>query len=156
MPNAMLATAADAGNADGSDLLDTNERLIYFSSSSGNTHRFVEKLGLPATRLPLAGQQVRAGSPFVLVVPTYGADGKGHVPPKVVRFLNDPANRARLTGVIGAGNTNFHDTYGVAADIIAAKCGVPVLYKFELMGTPEDVTRVREGLEELWRRQSKS
>jgi protein involved in ribonucleotide reduction len=27
--------------------------LVYFSSVSENTHRFVEKLGLPATRIPI-------------------------------------------------------------------------------------------------------
>jgi protein involved in ribonucleotide reduction len=30
----------------------TNE-LVYFSSVSGNTDRFVKKLGLPARRIPL-------------------------------------------------------------------------------------------------------
>ena len=30
--------------------------LVYFSSVSENTHRFVEKLGLPATRIPLHGR----------------------------------------------------------------------------------------------------
>ena len=27
--------------------------LVYFSSASDNTHRFVQKLGLPAQRIPL-------------------------------------------------------------------------------------------------------
>lgn len=130
----------------------TTDRVIHFSSSSGNTDRFVQKLGIEATRIPLDGTPVQARAAFVLVVPTYGAEGKGHVPPKVVAFLNDPVNRSHLLGVIGAGNTNFHDTYCLAADIIAAKCQVPVFYKFELMGTPDDVDRVREGLEALWRR----
>ncbi|MGO4781808.1 class Ib ribonucleoside-diphosphate reductase assembly flavoprotein NrdI, partial [Lysobacter sp. 2RAB21] len=30
------------------------------------------------------------------------------------------------------------------------KCNVPVLYKFELMGTSEDVLKVKEGLETFW------
>ena len=37
-------------------------------------------------------------------------------------------------------------------DIIAAKLGVPHMYKFELLGTPEDVSRVREGLEQFWQK----
>ena len=36
--------------------------------------------------------------------------------------------------------------------MIAAKCRVPYLYRFELMGTPEDVDRVREGLAQFWDR----
>jgi len=38
----------------------------------------------------------------------------------------------------------------MAGDIIAAKCQVPHLYRFELMGTPEDVQRVNQGLEKFW------
>jgi protein involved in ribonucleotide reduction len=68
-----------------------------------------------------------------------------------VKFLNREANRRLLRGVIGAGNTNFGSTFGLAADRIAAKCDVPVLYKFELMGTPEDVRKVNQGLEQFWR-----
>ena len=30
--------------------------LVYFSSVSENTHRFVQKLGVPATRIPLRGR----------------------------------------------------------------------------------------------------
>lgn len=50
------------------------ESLIYFSSRSGNCHRFVEKVGLPATRLPIGEQQssIIATTPFVLLLPTYG------------------------------------------------------------------------------------
>jgi protein involved in ribonucleotide reduction len=70
-----------------------------------------------------------------------------------VRFLNDEANRALIRGVIAAGNTNFGETYLLAGHIISAKCSVPFLYGFELMGTPQDVTRVREGLGQFWQRQ---
>jgi protein involved in ribonucleotide reduction len=128
--------------------------VVYFSSVSDNTHRFVEKLGVRAVRLPLhAGEETpRMTEPFVLVAPTYGRpDGAGAVPPQVVKFLNQEANRRLLRGVIGAGNTNFGSSFCLAADKIAAKCDVPVLYKFELMGTPEDVRKVTQGLDQFWR-----
>ena len=38
-------------------------------------------------------------------------------------------------------------------DIIAQKCGVPHLYRFEVFGTPDDVATVHEGLEEFWKQQ---
>ena len=70
--------------------------LVYFSSASGNTARFVEKLGLPARRIPLLRQQedLVVDEPFVLVTPTYGGgEGRGvergAVPKQVIRFLND-------------------------------------------------------------------
>lgn len=132
-----------------------SERLIYFSSSSDNTHRFVQKLGVEATRLPLFSREdtVEADQDFVLVVPTYGGGNgePGAVPKQVIKFLNLPGNRARLRGVIGGGNTNFYDSYCLAADVIARKCRTQVLYRFELMGTPEDVLAVTKGLEELWK-----
>ncbi|WP_413317826.1 class Ib ribonucleoside-diphosphate reductase assembly flavoprotein NrdI [Agrococcus sp. 1P02AA] len=128
--------------------------LVFFSSVSGNTARFVEKLGRPAARIPLYASEppLEQREPFVLIVPTYGGgDGKGAVPKQVIRFLNDEENRKHLRGVISAGNTNFGAGYGLAGDIIARKCDVPHLYRFELFGTPDDVRVVNEGLDALWR-----
>ena len=131
--------------------------LVYFSSASDNTHRFVQKLGLPAQRIPLTATDpfLHASEPYVLILPTYGGGNEGGaVPKQVIKFLNDEDNRALIRGVIAAGNTNFGEKYCIAGDIIAAKCHVPYLYGFELMGTTEDVHNVREGLGRFWQRQS--
>lgn len=130
--------------------------LVYFSSVSGNTHRFVEKLGLPAARIPLYAKDepLVATEPYVLLVPTYGGGPATRaVPKQVIRFLNDEHNRSLIRGVMAAGNTNFGEAYGLAGDIIARKCKVPVLYRFELFGTPDDVTIVQKGLEQFWKQQ---
>lgn len=140
------------GTAQRSPLSDVST-IVYFSSVSGNTHRFIEKLGRPAHRIPLypSDPALRVDEPYVLIVPTYGGgDGKGAVPKQVIRFLNDEHNRSLIRGVISAGNTNFGAGYGIAGDIISAKCRVPHLYRFELFGTEEDVRTVNEGLETLW------
>ncbi len=128
-------------------------QLVYFSSVSGNTRRFVEKLGRPADRIPLHAKDapLKATEPYVLVVPTYGGgNGQGAVPKQVIRFLNDEGNRSLIRGVIGAGNTNFGEAYCLAGDIISAKCRVPHLYRFEVFGTEDDVRVVNEGLDSLW------
>ncbi len=128
-------------------------KLVYFSSTTNNTERFVEKLGIPAQRIPLHSKDapLRVDEEYVLVVPTYGGgNAKGAVPKQVIKFLNDERNRSLIRGVISGGNTNFGTAYGLAGDIISAKCHVPHMYRFELLGTPADVARVREGLEKFW------
>jgi protein involved in ribonucleotide reduction len=134
--------------------------LVYFSSVSGNTARFVEKLGLRAVRIPLraSDEPLDVHEPFVLITPTYGGgqgrgEERGAVPKQVIRFLNDEANRHLIRGVISAGNTNFGEHFGAAGEIISRKCSVPHLYRLELFGTPEDVERVSEGLERWWKLQ---
>ncbi len=135
----------------------TDADLVYFSSVSGNTARFADKLGAArgaqAARIPLHPYDpaLKATRPYVLLVPTYGGgEDTGAVPKQVIRFLNDPDNRALIRGVVAAGNTNFGKAYGIAGDIIAAKCEVPCLYRFELFGTQDDVETVVEGLERFW------
>lgn len=129
--------------------------LVYFSSATNNTHRFVEKLGVEAHRIPLRKNdpELDIDQEYVLVVPTYGGgNGKGAVPKQVIRFLNNEHNRSLIRGVISAGNTNFGEAYCLAGDIISAKCHVPHMYRFELLGTSRDVDRVKEGLETFWQR----
>lgn len=129
--------------------------VVYFSSATGNTQRFVEKLGFPCSRIPLrAGDPpLHVDQPYVLVTPTYGGGNrKGAVPKQVIKFLNDPANRGLCVGVISSGNTNFGVAYCLAGDIISAKLNVPHMYRFELLGTSQDVVTVQEGLKEFWQR----
>ncbi|MCK0116179.1 protein involved in ribonucleotide reduction [Isoptericola sp. CG 20/1183] len=136
--------------------------LVYFSSVSENTHRFVqrldlEELGMPVHRIPVrpADGFLTVDEPYVLMVPTYGGGNEGgSVPRQVRRFLGDAHNRSLIRGVIAAGNTNFGAAYCIAGDIISAKCQVPYLYAFELLGTAEDAQRVRDGLGRFWQRQS--
>ena len=120
--------------------------VVYFSTQSGNTRRFVEKLDVPAQRIPRSRNDapLRVTRPYVLILPTYGdGDPRTAVPGPVIRFLNDPRNRALIQGVVAGGNTNFGAAFGLAGRVVAHKCEVPLLHRFELMGTPEDVAKVR-------------
>lgn len=78
--------------------------LVYFSSVSENTHRFVQKLGIPATRIPLHGR-IEVDEPYVLILPTYGGgranpglDAGGYVPKQVIAFLNNDQSSAAARG----------------------------------------------------------
>jgi len=126
--------------------------LVYFSSRSENTHRFVNKLALTALRIPLSpSQNLAVERPYILIVPSYGGGSEqGAVPRQAIRFLNDATNRSWIRGVIGAGNRNFGQAFCLAAALIASKCQVPYLYRFELLGTPEDVRLVHQGVTKFW------
>ena len=129
--------------------------VVYFSSATRNTERFVEKLNLPNKRIPLHKTEppLVVDEPYVLICPTYGggasisgATNTKPVPPQVIRFLNNPHNRSLIRAVIASGNSNFGVDFGKSGDLIAAKCHVPYVYRFELMGLPEDAQAVRAGL----------
>lgn len=128
--------------------------VVYFSSASENTARFMagcqlDTLGINVYRIPMHmnAEPLEIDEPFVLIVPTYGGGNMAKaVPPQVKRFLNNPSNRIWIRGVIASGNTNFGEAYCSAGDLVSAKCHVPYLYKFELMGTQEDREAVRRGL----------
>lgn len=126
--------------------------LVFYSSASGNTARFVAALGVDALRIPISPSEAmpEPDQPFALICPTFAdGEGRGAVPKRVITFLNDPRRRALLRGVIGAGNRNFGATFALAGRVIAEKCNVPVLFRFELSGTETDVTRVRDGLAKI-------
>ncbi len=127
--------------------------IVYYSSASGNTERFVKQLGLPSIRLPQTLRETvpTITQPFVLISPTY-ADGQGcgAVPKPVIHALNQGHIRGLLKGVIASGNRNFGELFAYAGTVISRKCNVPLLYQFELSGTPQDVQNVRHGLEKFW------
>lgn len=130
-------------------------RLVIFSSSTENTKRFADKVGLPYDRIPLRRKDERlyVRKPYVLVVPTYGGgrmSPKWAIPKQVMEFLTDETNRSLCVGVISSGNTNFGEAYLIAGKMIAQKLKIPFLYGFELLGTPDDVKKVRDGIIENW------
>ncbi|MFW0791985.1 class Ib ribonucleoside-diphosphate reductase assembly flavoprotein NrdI [Gordonia sp. CPCC 205333] len=141
-------------------MADPSPLIVYFSSVSENTHRFVKKLGMRAVRIPVSGSASATGAftvdePYILITPTYGggkigsSTGGGYVPKQVIRFLNVHHNRSLIRAVIAAGNTNFGEEFCMAGNVVSAKCAVPYLYRFELMGTEYDVQRVQAGLAEF-------
>ena len=128
--------------------------IVYFSNYSGNTKKFVERLGEnEAIRIPIDRRSgsITVDQPYVLLVPTYGGgEGRAAIPRQVRAFLNVRENRALLRGVVGFGNTNFGEHFCKAADLISAKTGVPVIARVEIFGTQDDVNTVRERLNLLY------
>lgn len=132
-------------------------KIVYWSGATGNTRRFVEKVGLPRLRIENQSAPLAVTEPCVLIIPTYAdGNGRGAIPKHVLRFLDHPGNRGFVLGVIGGGNRNFGRMFAQGATAISAKYGLPVLHRFELAGLTSDVALVREGLIRLWTAQSKA
>ena len=135
--------------------------VVYFSSASQNTARFIANCrlqdeGINVYRIPLRPNdpELKVNEPYIIVVPTYGG-GKANkaVPFQVKKFLNNPDNRAYARAVIASGNANFGEAFCEAGYIISAKCKIPFIYYFELLGTSEDVRKVRRGVTDFFSHQ---
>lgn len=117
--------------------------IVCFYSLTGNVRRFISKTGLGGQ-----AREVKTGEvveePFVLVTPTYDF---GQPPATVSEWLKD--NGDLMVGVMASGNRNWGDGFGAAADVIATLYNVPVIGKFELAGTEEDVQLFTERVKAL-------
>ncbi|UJP09143.1 class Ib ribonucleoside-diphosphate reductase assembly flavoprotein NrdI [Microbacterium sp. KUDC0406] len=140
------------------DSLDTlSERTpmvpVYFSSSaSGMVRSFAERLRRPVFDLTVREiRQSAPEGPWVLLTPSYatGNPDNDTIPEPVRRFLSQPRTRRLMVGVMGSGNRNFGAQYQAACRQIARASGRPVLFEFELQGTPWDVEEARRVLAAL-------
>ncbi|MBU4691156.1 class Ib ribonucleoside-diphosphate reductase assembly flavoprotein NrdI [Mycoplasma zalophi] len=128
--------------------------VVYFSSRTENTKHFVSKLEVANTRIPQDDPETcLVNQQYVLVSPTFSGglgETKGAVPKQIIKFLNIESNRKNCVAVIGTGNTNFGDTYGLAGYVLSNKLNVPLLTTIELRGSIAEVEKVRKILKEIW------
>mgnify|MGYP002887766503 CR=1 FL=1 len=131
--------------------------IVFFSSATENTLRFVHKLGFPNIRIPIFSKDsIEVNEDFILITPTYGGgasmDGResNPVPKQVEKFLSNPTHAKHMKGVIAGGNINFGEDYCKAGVVISRQYNVPYLWRFELLGTPHDVETVQKGITEMF------
>lgn len=128
--------------------------IVYYSTSTNNTHAFVEKLGIESIRIPkkASDPMPTVDRPYCLIVPTYkgGKDITGEeessVPKQVHRFLEEERNRNLAKLVIAGGNINFGEYYCIAGKEIQERYHIPYKYRFELRGNENDVKILKENL----------
>ncbi len=72
------------------------------------------------------------------------------MPKSIIRILNNPKNRSLIKGVIAWGNQALGRSLQHCWHVVAEKCNVPLLYRFELSGTQTDVEIVRNRLKQFW------
>lgn len=105
--------------------------LIAYDSKTGNVKRFIAKLNMPAVQID---EKMTVDEPFLLVTYTTGF---GQIPERVAAFLK--RNFHLMRGVAASGNRNWGANFARSADLIAEQYRVPVVYKFELSGTRQDI-----------------
>lgn len=115
--------------------------LIAYYSLTGNVKRFIDKCGFIYVDIT---ENQTLDEPFILVTNTTGF---GQVPESVADFLK--RNSENLVGVAASGNRNWGANFTKAADLISERYGVPIVHKFELSGTENDVKIFTERVESI-------
>lgn len=107
--------------------------LIVYTSMTGKVREFINKTGLRAVDIE---DIAFTDEPFIFVTYTIGF---GEVPGLAQDFLND--EHENMVAVAVSGNKIWGQNYGKAGDLISEWYNVPLLMKFELSGTNDDVKK---------------
>ena len=119
-------------------------KLAYFSVT-GQNRRFIKKVGLPAYEIDRTNPFHELNEPYILVVPTYDRD----ITEVADDFIEFKSNQQQLKGVVGSGNLNFGELYVYTAKEIAHRYHIPMLFDFEMNGTPDDVENFKKVVSEI-------
>lgn len=114
---------------------------ILYDSRTGNVKKFAERLGMDAESID---EVARVNEPFVLISYT---TGKGLVPKTTEEFCE--RNKEYLVGVASSGNRNWGILFARCAEALSEKYRVPIVLKFELFGTPNDIVKFKNAVEAL-------
>lgn len=113
---------------------------VVFFSFSGNVKRFINKAKITNTmEITQTNCSERIDEPFILVT---GTIGFGEVPQPVQSFLD--MNGDLLKAVAASGNRNWGQNFAKAGRSIAESYQVPLLIKFEVQGTSNDVEQFKD------------
>ena len=119
-------------------------KLVFFSLT-GQTRRFVKKIGLPAYEIDAMNPFYELNEPYILIVPTYDKE----VTEVVSDFIEFKSNRDNILGVAGGGNRNFADLFIFTAKDMAKEYNIPLIFSFEFSGTHEDVENFKKVVSEI-------
>ncbi|MEC3668959.1 class Ib ribonucleoside-diphosphate reductase assembly flavoprotein NrdI [Bacillus velezensis] len=112
--------------------------IITYESKTGNVRRFVKALQqeLDIEAIEITDDMITKQE-FIHITYTIGF---GEVPERTLNFTNK--NKNKIRGVVVSGNKVWGDNYGLAGDKLSAKFRIPLLLKFELSGTKQDLQKI--------------
>nr|WP_300005323.1 class Ib ribonucleoside-diphosphate reductase assembly flavoprotein NrdI [Tissierella sp.] len=128
--------------------------IIAYDSRTGNVDRFIKKMKNKLKDRATAGFQwefykieegmvLEEDFHFITFTTNFG-----EVPLKTKIFVEK--NYEKMQSVSSSGNMNWGTMYGRAANRIRKDYDIPILMKFELSGTSQDVEKIIGGLEEYY------
>ena len=77
---------------------------------------------------------------YILITPTYDDE----ITDVISEFINYKDNISHLKGFVGSGNKNFDDSYCFNAEVLSRKYNKPLIFKFEMSGTDNDIMKFKE------------
>lgn len=112
--------------------------IITYESKTGNVKRFVKALQqeLDIESIEITDDTIITQE-FIHITYTIGF---GEVPERTLNFIKK--NKNKIRGVAVSGNKVWGDNYGLAGDKLSAKFHTPLLLKFELSGTKQDLQKI--------------
>ncbi|CAF1813483.1 class Ib ribonucleoside-diphosphate reductase assembly flavoprotein NrdI [Bacillus subtilis] len=112
--------------------------IITYESKTGNVRRFVKALQqeLDIEAIEITDDTIITQE-FIHITYTIGF---GEVPERTLNFIKK--NKNKIRGVVVSGNKVWGDNYGLAGDKLSAKFHIPLLLKFELSGTKQDLQKL--------------
>lgn len=119
--------------------------LVIYISLTGQTRKFVKKLGLESMELKPDQPLFEVNQPYIVIAPTYDRQ----VTDILWEFIELGHNQAYLRGVAGGGNLNFNDLYCFTAKDLSRDFKVPILHMFEFQGRQQDVDHLLREVESI-------
>ncbi|MDQ1850987.1 MULTISPECIES: class Ib ribonucleoside-diphosphate reductase assembly flavoprotein NrdI [Bacillus subtilis group] len=112
--------------------------IITYESKTGNVRRFVKALQqeLDIEAIEITDDTIITQE-FIHITYTIGF---GEVPERTYNFIKK--NKNKIRGVVVSGNKVWGDNYGLAGDKLSAKFHTPLLLKFELSGTKQELQKL--------------
>ncbi|ATO30447.1 class Ib ribonucleoside-diphosphate reductase assembly flavoprotein NrdI [Bacillus atrophaeus] len=113
---------------------------MTYDSKTGNVRRFVKALQqeLSIEAIEITDDMI-INQEFIHITYTIGF---GEVPERTLNFIYK--NKSKIRGVAVSGNKVWGDNYGLAGDKLSAKFHTPLLLKFELSGTKQDIQKITQ------------
>jgi protein involved in ribonucleotide reduction len=124
-------------------------KIVYFSQT-GQTRKFVEKISnIDAIEITPDNFNIEVTQPYILVMPSYETNVHPIVIDTAADFLETAANISYCKGLFGGGNRNFAELFCITAKTLSKEYDLPLLHTFEFQGSPFDVKKLEEELNNI-------